>query len=475
MKETTKKSLRIFLTLTIIAVVIGAIAYLYFGNENGRRNLNYATQAEFNNIDSYYDYLIENDEDKATYYTAKLYEVLFSNVEYFLEGNDLLYLSDYLSTNDLSGIDEYLTIALSGAMSGLFFDNPEYFFLSFLTMQVQVDYKDFTNEVDEVTISSVTGNFYSEEFSNAEQIRLALSRLEQTREAVYSQMTAGLNDYQIVVYLNDYLVDNVDYDLNYDNEYLAKDFIHTAYGALVNGDAVCDGYAYALKYLLDGLGIDNLVGAGFVESNGQEEGHMWSYVKLYGNWYGVDVTWNDPTDPFFWPMEENIHHQYLLLGGDYTLGTGFYANNRYIQNYIYYFEEGAEYYAFPVPVIEQVDFVFPVINQITPIENGDGSVTIILDATGLKDNYTFAYSYSSDGYSYGEYEVCGNNITFSNNENSGFYNFRLQTSDGQVIVSSDQTIEIVVETTQGSPEGSEVLSEEIYYLTKEEIGQESYA
>ena len=105
MKETTKKSLRIFLTLTIIAVVIGAIAYLYFGNENGRRNLNYATQVEFNNIDSYYDYLIENDEDKATYYTAKLYEVLFSNVEYFLEGNDLLYLSDYLSSSDLGGID----------------------------------------------------------------------------------------------------------------------------------------------------------------------------------------------------------------------------------------------------------------------------------------------------------------------------------------------------------------------------------
>ena len=88
--------------------------------------------------------------------------------------------------------------------------------------------------------------------------------------------------------INDYLLDNVTYD--YDN-YLKDtipDISHTAYGALVNGVAVCDGYAKSVKLLANMLGIES----GVITSD--EMNHAWNYIKINGKYYNLDVTFNDP-------------------------------------------------------------------------------------------------------------------------------------------------------------------------------------
>ena len=318
-----KKGTRIFLTALIVTIVIAVTLYLIFSDGNRNYRGNYAQQDGFVNINSYYDYLLENEDDRASYYTSKLYQAFNDHIDYFKSGNDEILLSEYLTQEEMNEIVNrgYLAPALSGAMSGIIFDNPELFYLSFLDLGVSYQESGgFTSNIIEINIYSVSGNFYKIGFNNSLQIEYALSQMEQAREEIYAQMPEGLNDYQKVVYLNDYLVDNVDYDLDYESKD-AEDLIHTAYGALVRGVAVCDGYSYAMKYLLNGLGIDCVVGAGYVvNSSGRQEGHMWNYVKLYGNWYGVDVTWNDPTDPFvaYLPEEEVIalKHKYLLVGGD---------------------------------------------------------------------------------------------------------------------------------------------------------------
>jgi hypothetical protein len=68
---------------------------------------------------------------------------------------------------------------------------------------------------------------------------------------------------------------------------------HTAYGALVGGKAVCDGYALAYSYLLKKCGIHSTVALGYVGSNAQTGGHAWNLVKLSGSWYESDATWDD--------------------------------------------------------------------------------------------------------------------------------------------------------------------------------------
>ena len=63
---------------------------------------------------------------------------------------------------------------------------------------------------------------------------------------------------------------------------------HTAYGALVQKSAVCDGYALALKYLMDRCGIECIVIPGTV--NGAP--HVWNTAFWDGRWHEMDITWD---------------------------------------------------------------------------------------------------------------------------------------------------------------------------------------
>jgi hypothetical protein len=63
----------------------------------------------------------------------------------------------------------------------------------------------------------------------------------------------------------------------------------TAYGGLILGRAVCEGYSEAFQYLLHQVGVECLIAGG--EGNGQP--HQWNIVRIDGEYYHVDVTWND--------------------------------------------------------------------------------------------------------------------------------------------------------------------------------------
>ena len=119
-------------------------------------------------------------------------------------------------------------------------------------------------------------------------------------EALGLVSETSLSDLEKALILHDYLVEQVTYNWEVDIalktgesmktvEQRTGTRIYTAYGALVEGDAVCQGYALAYKLLLDKCGIDSVL----VTSN--EMGHAWNLVKLDGSWYHVDVTWDDPT------------------------------------------------------------------------------------------------------------------------------------------------------------------------------------
>lgn len=82
--------------------------------------------------------------------------------------------------------------------------------------------------------------------------------------------------------IHDYIVANVAYDLKYQD--------HSAYAALVKGQAVCQGYALLLYKMLDKAGIK----ARIITGKAGGEKHAWNMVNLDGNWYHIDATWDDP-------------------------------------------------------------------------------------------------------------------------------------------------------------------------------------
>ena len=102
---------------------------------------------------------------------------------------------------------------------------------------------------------------------------------------------SATDDYEKVKAIYDWLCTNVVYDYTNLNspEYMLK---HTAYAAAINHTAVCQGYAVIFYRLALECGIDARVIAGKGEGAKGWEDHAWNIVKLGGNYYLLDATWD---------------------------------------------------------------------------------------------------------------------------------------------------------------------------------------
>lgn len=92
--------------------------------------------------------------------------------------------------------------------------------------------------------------------------------------------------------------------------YNFNDYDQTAYSMVCMGQTVCAGYAATLQILLNAVGVDT------IEVTGSN--HAWNVVNLHGNWYQVDVTWDD-TDNASWPVDywcyNRSRNTYYGIGG----------------------------------------------------------------------------------------------------------------------------------------------------------------
>ena len=77
----------------------------------------------------------------------------------------------------------------------------------------------------------------------------------------------------------DWMIENISYE---DNEEA-----NTAYGALINKKAVCDGYAKAYDFLCKKAGLETI----YVLSNESTMNHAWNMIRIEDKWYHIDVTW----------------------------------------------------------------------------------------------------------------------------------------------------------------------------------------
>lgn len=127
------------------------------------------------------------------------------------------------------------------------------------------------------------------------------------------------NDYDRILAAYDYLRMQCRYADNVD-----ESMTHTAYGALVNKNAVCEGYAKAYKLLLDAMGIENDIVYNDI--------HAWNIVKFEDNWYVVDVTNGDVNDTyaFFMLGRDVMYSDKNCTVGDFILTSGTIAGYGYI-------------------------------------------------------------------------------------------------------------------------------------------------
>ncbi|MBR3095222.1 MAG: leucine-rich repeat protein [Clostridia bacterium] len=103
-------------------------------------------------------------------------------------------------------------------------------------------------------------------------------------ETVVAGCTAQ-DDTEIAQYLYDYLCEHVTFDL--ENLYNDADLLkYTAYGAAVNGRAVCQGFAQLYYKLALAAGLDCRI----VTGTRGNEAHAWNIIQIDDLWYHVDAS-----------------------------------------------------------------------------------------------------------------------------------------------------------------------------------------
>ncbi len=131
--------------------------------------------------------------------------------------------------------------------------------------------------------------------AEAAQIR---TQLEQAAH----KLIAGLindhqSDYDKVRSLHDYLKSNLEYDTVAANSRRPNERniaeAHSIIGALLKHKCVCEGFAKALKFLCDKIGLECWVVCGKGSSPLAMGPHAWNIVKINGYYHHVDVTWDN--------------------------------------------------------------------------------------------------------------------------------------------------------------------------------------
>lgn len=112
-----------------------------------------------------------------------------------------------------------------------------------------------------------------------------MAAVQTARTEIYASIPDAADDYEKEKAVHDRLIARCRYE--------DGDWSSGIYGALVEGKAVCSGYARAAQFLLDGLGIRNYLVTGQAGSEDDRENHMWNTVFIDGNPYYLDVTWDD--------------------------------------------------------------------------------------------------------------------------------------------------------------------------------------
>ena len=123
----------------------------------------------------------------------------------------------------------------------------------------------------------------------------ALAYVRAEADKVIASVDSSWTDLEKALYLHDYIIAWYEYDTDLQ--------IQDVYYFLKTGEGVCEAYQLYYMYLLNKLGIPN----DYIASSSMA--HVWNRVSIGGNWYNVDVTWDDPDNNH---MAETDHDYFLF-------------------------------------------------------------------------------------------------------------------------------------------------------------------
>lgn len=234
-----------------------------------------------------------------------------------------LFFVKNIEKEDVKVINEYVDSAFGNVDSyRIFLESGDY-------LAIQLNY-------------TVSDNYYViRKFLHQEEIPSDRTKAQEIYDVIDSFMETyiqePMTDFDKELAVHDYLVRNCVYGFPEEEE-----DAYEAYGVLVKNRAVCDGYAEAFFLLMSCLDIECDIVVGYADATL----HAWNQVKLDGNWYNVDLTWDDSLPD----MGSKVKHTYFNVSDESLSLTHSWQEQYYhtcnVDTYNYYVRRFAYYESF---------------------------------------------------------------------------------------------------------------------------------
>ena len=245
---------------------------------------------------------------------AKLiYDTIESNLSNMTSGNYEIKLSSQIADVLYEDYGENkLDTSFQSAWDALMLDRVDTFFIDVTKVNLKMRKTTYGKKVTyALSIAPADSNGYlANGLESKEKVDNILNEIKETRDNIVKSLS-GI-DYNKIMHAHDWIINNLQYEQN-----ITNNNVYNLYGALIEKSAVCEGYAEALKYILDEVDIPCVLVSGTAtNSEGKTERHEWNYVQLYGKWYAIDSTWDDPVVKGTGYVSDSIKHRYFLVGSN---------------------------------------------------------------------------------------------------------------------------------------------------------------
>lgn len=223
---------------------------------------------------------------------------------------------------------------------------------------------------DDIVVSLENFEYYS----TAESFKNESAAVAAAADRIIGMIPDNVDHYQVVKTVHDQIILNTEYSLT-------KDYIRIPYGALYDGFALCEGYSRAFQYVMHRLGYQCLIVSG--DAGGP---HAWNMIELDGEWYHIDLTFDDPTGT----DENNISYNYFLIT-DEQISQDHTISPYYTQRLNF-----SSFNSIKVPAATGGKYGFIAYNNITVHDNADSAIAELKvklkEAMAAKEEKVFVYT-----------------------------------------------------------------------------------
>jgi len=263
------------------------------------------TASIYSNNNRYYYNQLDN-------YSKIIYDAIVDNIVDLKKGDCVIDINyDFSDLLNSEGGSQKLQEYYNDATNIINLDIPSLFYIDFTKMSLIIETSKtiFSTKYKLYISSGDNPNYFSSSFTSQTQVEDAINKLESMKKEVCNRVDKS-STYNKIRGSHDWIIEYLSYDGSSKNK-------GNIYGAFVEKKVVCEGYSRMYKYILDELGVENiLVGGTGTNSNGDTEDHMWNYVKIDNTWYAVDITWDDPIVKGGGKLSQEAKHKYFLIGSD---------------------------------------------------------------------------------------------------------------------------------------------------------------